>query len=417
MKKIFRVFYSQLFNVFFPIVLLLILNRIINQSGVSSIFLLTNYANFYLLFSDYSSNIVFLKESLQHGGITNKTSSKTITNINTYLGLKLFFLTIGFFVWIVLCTITPALYDHFFISVLSYTFIVAYNLNFYWIYMSSSKEFYFIITNFISRLVLITSLLFCVYLKVTVTWVMPIVGFINVLICLAYFRKFCKYFAITLQINYQTILNAIQVIKQDFKLISGLILLMTPSNCLFLFLGYVKSTNTIVVFGFAQQIFFGIRSLLSIFINSIYPGLCNNTINKKRKNQIFILFYVVIFLGCLILFFIKSEIGFFLKLSGPNMYILNTSLNYFIAAILVLSVNVPFMLWAMLHDILHKKKMVTLLLIASAVTIGVFLYHLMYENSAINIAKSVFIAEAAILITFILLYYKYKKASSIFLPQ
>ena len=407
MKKIFRVFYSQIFNAFFPVIILLVLNKIIDKSGVSSVFLIINYSNFYLLFTDYSCNVIFLKEALQAGGITLNTHPSIIENINAYLSIKLLFLSIGFIIWIILCYFIPALHEHFLTNILSYTFIIGYNLNFYWVYMSSPKEFYFIVSNFLARLSLLILLLLFIFTKLNISWLMPVVGLLNIFICLIYFKKFCIKYFLRPKINNQTLKDAVSILKRDFNLMSSNFLLMTPTNCLYFFIGYVQNTNSIVIYGFAQQLFFGIRTLLSVFINSVYPGFCDNSISSKRKKQIFIAFYTTIILGCLTLFFLESHIANFLHFSNINIFI--SSLNYFILTLLILSVNVPFMLWGLLNNILYKKDTILYFTVASTIIVGVFAFNSAYYNSAINVAKSVCIAEAVLVFIFIISYLKTNK--------
>jgi hypothetical protein len=109
---------------------------------------------------------------------------------------------------------------------------------------------------------------------------------------------------------------------------------------------------------------------------------------------------------------LENHIATFLQFNSSNAFIFITSLRYFIVTLLILSINVPFMLWAMLHHILHKKTTIVALFIASMLMIGIFIYHSIYNNGAISIAKSVMIAEGIVLIVFIISYFKEKNNAS-----
>lgn len=415
MKKFIRVFVSQIFNAVFPIIIILVLISIKEKNDITSIFLLINYANFYLLFTDYSSNIIFLKEALQTGGIKVNTEPAILQNINIYLTIKCLFLSVGFIVWLLICYFSPVLHAHFIQNVLGYTFIIGYNLNFYWVYMSSPKEFYFIISNLFARLSLLLVLLLFIFTNLNLSWLMCIVGVLNIAISWLYFKRFCAIYNIETVINKPTIQQSIAVIKRDFSFMSSSFLLMTPTNCLSLFLGFVKNTAVIPVYSLAEKVFFAVRTLLSVFINSIYPSFLNNELNGLKKRGImFTVFYGTIITICIFLYFGAPTFSGLLKLKDVDKPVLYTCLHYFIATILILSVNVPFMLWMYLKNMLSKPITTFGLIIAAILITTEFTYYSVYENDITNIAKSLMIAEGLIVIVFIVLYIhnKYKKTTS-----
>lgn len=408
MKKIFKVFYSQIFNAFFPILIVVLLLKVKNNEDIASVFLIVNLSNFYLLFSDYSANIVLLKESLLLGGITDKSHSQVIDNINIYIAIKFLFLLFGFVVWIVLCFCIPVLYSNFGINILAYTFIIGYNLNFYWIYMCSNKEYFFIISNFFSRLSLLVLLLVFIYFSLNISSLMFIAGVFSTFITLLFFISFCNKYSIKYRLNKQTLKLGFAVIKRDFNLMSSNFLLMTPTNCLSIFVGYISNTATIAIYVVAEKIYYLIRSLLSIFINSVYPSFSSHQVNKQQKATIYTAFYGAITLGCCILFFTENFIANFLHFNAAETIIFCKCLNYLLLAIIVLSLNVPLMIWAMSNDILLKHKMSLLLLVAAICILIFFVLAVSHYNSIVNIAKCGALAEALVALCFVIAYYKAK---------
>lgn len=409
MKKFIRVFISQIFNAVFPIIIILVLISIKEKADITSIFLLMNYANFYLLFTDYSSNIIFLKDAMQVGGINKQTNSTIINNINIYLTIKFLFLTIGFGIWLLICYYSPVLHAHFIQNVLAYFFIIGYNLNFYWVYMSSPKEFYFITSNLFARLSLLLILLLFIFTQLNLSWLMSIVGIINIVISWLYFKRFCAIYAIKPLINKTSVNKSIAIIKRDFAFMSSSFLLMTPTNSLSFFLGFIKNTSVIPIYSLAEKIFFAVRTLLSVFINSIYPSLASNELSEKRKKIVFIAFYSAITFICLALYSISPLAASLLKLNATETSILIACLNFFIATILILSINVPFMLWIYMHNMLNKTITLVGLTITTSCIVAMFTYFIAYRNNIINVAKGLMIAESLIVALFILLYIGNKK--------
>lgn len=413
MKKVFKVFYSQLLNSFFPLLIVFILLKLKDKENVGNVLLLINYANFYLLFSDYSANISFLKDALNNGGINISTNSSIIKNIEHYLGIKFIVLAFGFILWGILCFTVSALKEHSFANLFAYSFIIGYNLNYYWIYMCSNKEHYFIISNFLSRISLLLLLVIFVFTNNSFTWLMATVGFVSTFITIVYFRQFCKKFNLSPNFNRNTILLSAQILKRDFNLMISNFFLMTPTLSLNFFSGYIKPIGTIPIYGFAEKIFYLIRSTLSIFINSVYPGLCNKQISGKRKYLIFAFFYTCIIIGCLILFWSKHYITNYLKFSVYDATLFNKCLNYFILTILILSINVPFMLWALTKDILLTKASIAVFSIACTLIIATFIVTSTFLQGAANaLPIALFINESLIVLGFFILYVKFRRPSS-----
>jgi len=407
MKKFLRVFYSQIFNSFFPILLVAILISIKDKTNIAQIFLLLNFANVYLLFSDYSSNIHFLKEAMVVGGVQEKPHHSIIENINSYIGIKTIILSVGFIVWIILCFCIPLLHKNVFSSILSYSFIVGYNLNYYWIYISSKKEYFFIISNFISRIFFLLILLFFIWLKYDFFFLMPIIGICSIIIAWLFFKRFCSIYKIKTSFSFKNIGDSGKIIKRDLPLMSNTFLLMTPSNYLSIFIGYVKQTEHIIIYALAEKIFLAFRALLAVFINSIYPVFCGNRkMEKNKKRNIFILFYTAILLICVSIYFISPYLFPYFHLPKTQNGIFYQCLFYFLITIIVISINVPFFLWQLLHNEINSKKTFLYLLVSAVLITTCFITETVFNNGVIAIAQSVLIAESIIVVAFILLYNK-----------
>ena len=287
MKKFFRVFYSQIFNSFFPIIIIAILLKQSNNNNTASIFLLLNYANIYLLFSDYSSNTVFLKDALQIGGISSVgISEKIILYIYNYIGIKIIILSVGFFLWVALCFLSPLLHQHIFSNIFAYIFIIGYNMNFYWLYMSSNKEYFFIISNFLSRLLFLVLLIFFIKYHFSFSYLMPLCGLGTLAISVLIFKRFCRIYNLHINFTLQHLKQSIQILKRDWPLVANSFLIMSPSTSLSIFIGFVKNSKYVIVYAFAEKIYMAIRALLGVFVNSAYPLICEEgSINTKKTNR------------------------------------------------------------------------------------------------------------------------------------
>lgn len=407
MRKFLKVFYSQLFNSFFPIALIAILLSLKNKNDIAYIFLILNFSNFYLLFSDYSSNVKLLQESMEHGGIKNIPVHHTIVeNIHAYIGIKAIFLSLGFIIWIFLCYSIPLLYEHFFSNCLAYTFIIGFNLNYYWIYISSNKEHFFVLSNFIARISVIVFLLIFIYLGYNLLYLMFWAGILAIITNTYIFKSFLRRFEINQRFDFQKIYScSIKVIKRDYKFVTNNFLVMTPTNCINYFIGYINKTELILIYAFAEKIFFAIRALLSVFLSSLYPVFFQkSSMSKKKKILIFTLFYIAIFFVCTTTYFLPYKTLLPILKIEIDLAVFYPVMKYFIFTILVISLNVPFFLWLIVNNRINTNKTLAFLLIATICIIGVFIAYLKYDNHILSIAKSLLIAESLFALIFIALF-------------
>ncbi len=406
MKKFLRVFYSQIFNSFFPIAIVAILINLKNKSEVAPIFLLLNYANVYLLFSDYSCNINFLKNAIAAGGINNSTSPTIIKDIEHYLGIKTIIFTIGFIAWVIMCSFIPLLHQNMIASICCYLFIIGHNLNFYWMYMSSNKEYLFIISNFFARLLLLLLLLLFIRFQFNLSYLMAFVGIGNTVLAILFFKSFCKRYRLTISFNSATIKESLTIIKKDAPLVINSFLLMSPNTCVTFFIGYVKNTELVLVYGLAEKIFLAFRAMLGVFVNSIYPVFCSKEgVSRSRVFLIFAGFYTCIALSCTAVYFISPYLFSYFHLPSSNNHIFYTCLFYLLATILVISLNVPAFIWLLVKHQLNTSFATVVLFISAGITLGTFIYNTVYNNGVISITQSVMLAEASVVVAYLVIYY------------
>ncbi len=407
MKKFFRVFYSQIFNSFFPVLIIAILLKLADSSKTASIFLLLNFANIYLLFSDYSSNTILLKDALQSGGITKENvSDDIIKDIESYIGVKIIILGLGFFIWLALCLFVPQLSQNLLSNILAYSFIIGYNMNFYWLYMSSSKEYFFIISNFLGRLFFLLLLLLYIFFKVDFFSLMPLAGLGTTLISLLIFKRFCAVYRINFRLSKATLQQAVLVIKRDWPLVANSFLMMTPTTCLSLFIGFIKNSSHVLVYAFAEKIFMAIRALISVFINAVYPVICQEgSVKTQRSNRILLFFYAAVIVGCTATYYFSPYIFNYLRQPAAFTNLFTKCLLYFLLTILVITFNVRPFLQLLVSNHFNYAKNFFLLLIGSVAIVLVFTINVFTNNSVASIAQSVLIAEAIIGLALVALNY------------
>ena len=410
MKKFLRVFYSQIFNSFFPILIVAILINLKNKSDVAPIFLLINFANVYLLFSDYSSNINFLKNAIAAGGIHETTAPSIIKDIEHYIGIKTIVFILGFVAWVAMCFCIPLLHQNIVASLLCYTFIIGYNLNFYWVYMSSSKEYLFIISNFFARLLLLLLLLFFIKFQFNLSYLMAFVGIGNILMAILFFKNFCKRYKLKINFNLNTIKESVTIIKKDAPLVMNNFLLMTPNTCATFFIGYVKNTELILVYGLAEKIFLAFRAMLSVFVNSVYPVFCSKEgVNKSKAIKIFGGFYVCVALACTSIYFIAPYLLHYFHLPASSNHTFYTCLFYLLATIVAISLNVPPFIWILLKHQLNTAFGTVVLLITSLMVVGEFVFSTVYFNGVISVTQSLLLAESLVVLAFFIIYFAKRK--------
>jgi hypothetical protein len=405
MNKFIKVFFSQAFNSFFPLVIVAILLHISDKNNAAPIFIILNYSNIFLLFSDYSSNIRFLKDAMNMGGINKNPPVEIKENIRRYIGVKLLTLVVGFLPWLAICIFTPLLHFNLLASVLSYTFIISYNLNFYWIYAASNKEYYFIFSNLCSRLVLILLLLAFLHWQIDFTYLMCSTGLIVFIVSIVFFKRFCISHDITLYVDKSLFLESYKILKSDFKLVVNNSATMVPTICLGIFVGYIGNATQVVVYAVAEKVFLGIRTLLSISINSIYPVLCG-MVNVPRNYIIKIssLFYFSVVGICVILLSSTTLLIHLFHLPVDYGDIFKSCLTYFILTIMSISLNVPFLLWQLVNNHMTSNRTSKAILSTAPIIVLFFFINLFTQNTVISLVKVLFASELLIAFVLLLLY-------------
>ncbi len=415
MKKFLRVFYSQIFNSFFPILIVAILINLKNKSDVAQIFLMLNFANVYLLFSDYSSNINFLKNAIAAGGIHETTAPTIIKDIEHYIGIKTIVFFLGFVAWITMCCYIPLLHQNMVASIFCYAFIVGHNLNFYWVYMSSSKEYLFIVSNFFARLFLLLLLLLFIKLQFSLSYLMAFVGVGNTLLAILFFKSFCRRYQLKINFSLETIKESVIIIKKDAPLVMNSFLLMSPNTCATFFIGYVKNTELILVYGLAEKIFLAFRAMLGVFVNSIYPVFCSKEgVSRSKAFKIFGGFYACIALACASIYFISPFLLNYFHLPATSNHTFYTCLFYLLATIIAISINTPFFIWLLLKHQLNTAFATVVLLITSLIIVGGFIYNTTYNNGVISVTQSLLIAESLVVVAYFIIYFTMDKKITFF---
>ena len=405
MKKFLRVFYSQIFNSFFPILIVAILINLKNKSDVAQIFLMLNFANVYLLFSDYSSNVNFLKNAIAAGGIHETTAPSIIKDIEHYIGIKTIVFVLGFIAWIAMCFYVPLLHQNMVASIFCYSFIVGHNLNFYWVYMSSNKEYLFIISNFFARLFLLLLLLLFIRFQFSLSYLMAFVGVGNTLLAVLFFKNFCRRYQLEIKFTFSTIKESLTIIKKDAPLVMNSFLLMSPNTCATFFIGYVKNTELILVYGLAEKIFLAFRAMLGVFVNSIYPVFCSKEgVSKSKAFKIFGSFYACIALACASIYFISPFLLNYFHLPATSNHTFYTCLFYLLATIIAISINTPFFIWLLLKHQLNTAFATVVLLITSLIIVGGFIYNTTYNNGVISVTQSLLIGELLVVFAYFVIY-------------
>jgi hypothetical protein len=408
MKKFFRVFYSQIFNSFFPVLIIGILIKLKNSNDIASIFLLINFSNIYLLFSDYSSNTIFLKAALSEGGISStRVSSNIINDIHSYIGIKILILIIGFIVWIPIVFYTPILQRHALSNILAYTFIVGININFYWLYMCSSKEYFFIISNFISRIFFLCLLLAFIFFNFNMSFLMPLVGLATIVISIVTFIRFCAVYKIRVVVSGGIVKNAVTIIRRDWPFVANSFLIMTPTTCLSFFVGFIKDSQHVIIYAFAEKIFMAIRALLAVFVNSIFPVICaEGSVTSKKSNRLFLFFYLLIVVGCAFTYFISPIVFDYFKQPKELNYIFYKCLFYFMLTIIIISINTRYFLNLLVHNHFNDSRNSPYFLASAIIILLVFSINAFFINSVFSIIQSLLVAEILIVLNLVFLNYR-----------
>ena len=242
---------------------------------------------------------------------------------------------------------------------------------------------------------------------------MAFVGIGNTIMAILFFKNFCKLHQLKIKFNLSTIKESISIVKKDAPLVMNSFLLMSPNTCATFFIGYVKNTELILVYGLAEKIFLAFRAMLGVFVNSIYPVFCSKEgVSKSKAFKIFGGFYACILLACISIYLISPYLLHYFHLPASSNHTFYTCLFYLLATIFAVSINTPLFLWLLLKHQLNTAFATLVLLITSAIIVGTFIFKTVYNNGVISVAESLLIAESLVVISYLVIYWIKRKKSS-----
>jgi hypothetical protein len=240
---------------------------------------------------------------------------------------------------------------------------------------------------------------------------MAFVGIGNTILAILFFKNFCKRYSLTIFFNQTTIIESFTIIKKDAPLVINSFLLMSPNTCVTFFIGYVKNTELVLVYGLAEKIFLAFRAMLGVFVNSIYPVFCSKEgVSRRRAFLIFGGFYTCLVLACVAVYFISPYLFSYFHLPASNNHIFYTCLFYLLATIIVISLNVPAFIWLLVKHQLNTAFATVVLFITAGITLGTFILNTVYNNGVISITQSVLVAEASVVVAYLVIYFAKRKS-------
>ena len=392
-------------NFIIPILITPYLIKTIGVDKFGIITLAQTAMNYLFVFVDYGFSISAVKDiSLNRDNeqYLNKIYSEVMTT-------KIILGVVGFFLLLIPLSIYPKFIENWQVLLLSYTMVLGQILLPTWFYQGIDAMKYTTITNLISKVVFTVSIFIFIKEPKHDVYVNFILGLGNCLAGIISMVFLSHFYHIQL-----SIIKGLRGVKT--KLIEGRYYLLSSfsvsiyMNSNIIILGLFANNHILGLYSIAEKIAMLIRQALVVFSQAVYTHICQIVAEKsvvKMKHfvqKVFIPFFLLVCLGCLILFIFCGLIPDYFKMSISDSNYIVLLIRILSVAPIIVCLNIPF--YQVLLTYNRAKEISTILGLGAIVSIIVNLL-LGYQFLAIGTAISIVIVE--VLVTFLCCYGTIKK--------
>ncbi len=365
MKSLLKNFFSlglvQGTNLLAPLLLTPYLVETLGVLNFGIISVAQSLAVFWNIFVDYGFGITAVRQIAQ---IEDK--EKLLADIaNKIIISKLILLFVAFIFYVILIYSIPKFREYSSLFLLSYTLVVGQALLPLWFYQASERVAETVKILVLSKIFGIISVFYIVSSFREALYVNFLIGFSNIISSLFLLSKMVKHNGLVLKpISKQAFINQI---KQGKTIFFSNVGLSIYTNTTILLLSFFASHATVGMFSIAEKVIQLLRMLLSFLMQTVYARVCtlaeegyDSVLSLFKK--IYPVFWVSIFILCLLINFFSEEIsGFFVKNEGQQVISDTASLLKIYAFLpFIVALNMPFYQSLLAY---HQDKITSMILV------------------------------------------------------
>lgn len=392
-------FYLSLLQVANSLLPFIIIPHLVTTTGVDKIgiiFMAQASMSYLSILTDYGFNLT----ATRFISINRNSKNKLQFIFNAVISTKILLTVVALFILVALIILIPVLRDEKLLFFLSFPVVIGNTFFPVWFFQGIEEMKYISLMNFISKIFFTVCIFFLVNGKDDYIKVNLLLGAGNILSCLIAFSVIRKKFAIKSRFSHRYI--KVQLAEGWHIFISNLAVnIYMYSNILIL--GLFADKTTLGYFSIADKCTQGIRQILLVFYQVIYPKACHvaktsHLLLIEFYKKVFLKFLLLIVLICVTIFAFAPLVAFLLtKAHHPEM-VLMLRIMCFIPVIVAL--NIPFGQSVIIYQI---KKWYSIILISGSIINVVCNIYLTKKFSAFGTIGAIYITEIFVTLSLCLL--------------
>ena len=362
----------QVANSILPFLIIPHLVQVIGYDKVGIVFMAQALMSYLLILTDYGFNLTATKFIS-----VNRHSKTRLQYIyNAVLSTKLLLAIVAFLLLLILVWIFPVFREEKSLFLLSYFLVVGNTFFPVWFFQGIEEMKYISLMNFISRLFFMFSIFYFVTTKSDYVKVNFLSGMGSLISCaIAYVVIARKY---TIKSRFSKRYVKLQLNEGWHIFISNLAVNVYMYSNIFI-LGLFANKTVLGYFGIADKCIQGLRQILVVFYQAIYPKACHFAKASHRLligfyQRVFSVFLLFIIVACISIFILAPFVVYLLTKSHEPQVIL--LLRTMCVIPFIVALNIPCNQSVIIYQI---KKGYSVVLISGAV---------------INVLSNIFLAKA-----------------------
>lgn len=275
----------QVANYALPFVIIPHLIQVLGFEKIGIIYMAQALMTYLTMLTDYGFNLTATKFiSL------NKSSKIKVDYIfNAVISTKLFLLGLAFVILLILIAVVPLFHKEALLFFLSYALVIGSTLFPVWFFQGIEEMKYISIINFTSRIIFTVSIFFFINQKADYVRVNLLQGAGSLISTFLAFYIIARKYTVTSRFRVRYVKTQLNEGWHIF--VSNLAISLYMYSNIFL-LGIFADKTTLGFFGVADKCIQGMRQLLVVFYQVIYPKACAVA---KESHLMFILFFKKVF--------------------------------------------------------------------------------------------------------------------------
>lgn len=398
-KIVSNFFYLSLLQVANSVLPFIIIPHLVENVGVDKvgiIFMAQASMSYLTILTDYGFNLT----ATRFISINRNSKNKLQFIYNAVISTKILLAGIAFLILLLLILFVPVLKEEKLLFFLSFPIIIGNTFFPVWFFQGIEEMKYISLMNFISKIFFTICIFFLINSKDDYIKVNFLSGAGNIISCLIAFYIITKKYEIKSRFSLRYI--KFQLTEGWHIFVSNLAVnVYMYSNILIL--GVFADKTTLGYFGIADKCTQGVRQILLVFYQVIYPKACNiaktsHLLLIEFYKKVFLKFLLLISLICLTIFAFAPFVAYLLTKAHYPDLILMLRIMCFIPIIVAL--NIPFGQSVIIYQI---KKWYSIILISGSVINVVSNIILTKKFSAFGTIGAIYITEISVTLSLCLL--------------